>query len=296
MHSRQTSRTTNFSKSMGPGSRPPVSGVRPPMPTNFGQPAGNRPRAATRTRPATAMGDDHGRDDDEGPTQQPQQQQQQQQPNGTSFLPLSQIQTPNRKLRDRKTHGPAFLQSSTKKPREVRDVSGLSRIMRNLSLDDDDPYSKSDGVRVFSKDIQISFCASQSDARREGAFQRPCQKEGVRQFQSRSGTAQTTPMTRPTTPPPQQDAEAAMDKFKSTVDSIIRTPASPAKSCSPVKFPFLTKDSNVTLFAGWNVDERLLEVESQFKEMKEALSGSLTDKKAMEEAVQLAKSRGRSSF
>ncbi|KAK3685390.1 P-loop containing nucleoside triphosphate hydrolase protein [Podospora appendiculata] len=42
---------------------------------------------------------------------------------------------------------------------------------------------------------------------------------------------------------------------------------------------------------GWDVDERLHEVESQFKVMKEAMSLSLTDRKTLEDAVDLAKTR-----
>ncbi|KAK0720333.1 putative KAR3 protein [Lasiosphaeris hirsuta] len=42
---------------------------------------------------------------------------------------------------------------------------------------------------------------------------------------------------------------------------------------------------------GWDVDERLHEVESQFKVMKEAMNVSLTDRKTLEDAVDLAKTR-----
>ncbi|KAK0727447.1 hypothetical protein B0T26DRAFT_137085 [Lasiosphaeria miniovina] len=45
----------------------------------------------------------------------------------------------------------------------------------------------------------------------------------------------------------------------------------------------------------WNVDDRLLQVESQFKVMKEAMNNSLTDKKALEEVVELIKTRDRSN-
>lgn len=42
---------------------------------------------------------------------------------------------------------------------------------------------------------------------------------------------------------------------------------------------------------GWDVDERLHEVESQFKAMKEAMNVSLTDRKTLEDAVDIAKTR-----
>ncbi len=69
-------------------------------------------------------------------------------------------------------------------------------------------------------------------------------------------------------------------------------PSSPSKFSSPIKLNFLTKDSNLTSFAGWDVDGRLNEFESQFKVMKEAFEGTVTDRRAMEEAIDLAKNRG----
>lgn len=48
-------------------------------------------------------------------------------------------------------------------------------------------------------------------------------------------------------------------------------------------------------FTAWDVDERLFEVEAQFKAMKEVMNGSLSDKKAMEEVIEMAKTRGRYS-
>ncbi|KAL2279941.1 hypothetical protein FJTKL_13087 [Diaporthe vaccinii] len=41
----------------------------------------------------------------------------------------------------------------------------------------------------------------------------------------------------------------------------------------------------------WDMDERLVEVEAQFKAMKEVMNVSLTDKKAMEEVIEMAKTR-----
>jgi len=40
------------------------------------------------------------------------------------------------------------------------------------------------------------------------------------------------------------------------------------------------------------VDERLVDIEKQFKVFQEAMSASMTDKKTLEEAVDLAKTRG----
>ncbi|ROW15921.1 hypothetical protein VPNG_02513 [Cytospora leucostoma] len=41
----------------------------------------------------------------------------------------------------------------------------------------------------------------------------------------------------------------------------------------------------------WDVDERLVDMESEFKALKEVMNGSLTDKKAMEEVIEMAKTR-----
>lgn len=55
----------------------------------------------------------------------------------------------------------------------------------------------------------------------------------------------------------------------------------------------MTKHSNLTDYVvGWDVDERLLEVESQFKGLKEMMSSTVNDRKAMEDAMELAKTRG----
>ncbi|ROV93085.1 hypothetical protein VSDG_07354 [Cytospora chrysosperma] len=43
--------------------------------------------------------------------------------------------------------------------------------------------------------------------------------------------------------------------------------------------------------APWDVDERLVDMESQFKALKEVMNVSLTDKKAMEEVIEMAKTR-----
>ncbi|KAK1835925.1 P-loop containing nucleoside triphosphate hydrolase protein [Podospora conica] len=60
---------TNFSQTLGPGSRPPVSNARPGTSMNFTSAVNNRPRAHTRQRPATAMGSHELEDEEQG--QQP---------------------------------------------------------------------------------------------------------------------------------------------------------------------------------------------------------------------------------
>ncbi|KAK3327771.1 P-loop containing nucleoside triphosphate hydrolase protein [Cercophora scortea] len=95
----------------------------------------------------------------------------------------------------------------------------------------------------------------------------------------------------PETPARSRELWAQLGKFETALRTACKTP-SPIKSYSPAKRAlFLTKDSNNKTFTGWDVDERLHEVESQFKVMKEAMSLSLTDRKTLEDAVDLAKTR-----
>jgi hypothetical protein len=73
--------------------------------------------------------------------------------------------------------------------------------------------------------------------------------------------------------------------------------ASPQKSpskCSPSKKPsFLRKDSMLTDFTAWDVDDRLHEVEAQFRALKDVMNSSLTDRKSQDEALELAKTRSK---
>ena len=80
-----------------------------------------------------------------------------------------------------------------------------------------------------------------------------------------------------------------MDRLGASIMKAARTP-SPTKQHTP----FLTKDSNVRNFVAWDVDERLRDVEHQFRDMKEVMNNSLTDKKKLEEAIDHAKTRGMS--
>lgn len=111
--------------------------------------------------------------------------------------------------------------------------------------------------------------------------------------------SQTTPSRVSSQPPPEtpshtvQEAQNALNTFEQQLASVSKTPGSPLKSSSPTKRTFLTKESNIRGFAAWDVDERLHEVEAQFKAMKEVMNGSLGDRKALEEVIDLAKTRGK---
>ena len=85
-----------------------------------------------------------------------------------------------------------------------------------------------------------------------------------------------------------------MERIGSIFTSIRKKPLSPTKSCSTTRTLFLTKDSNLTTFTVWDVDGRLGEIETHFKTMKDALEGTMSDRKTLEEAIGLAKKRGMS--
>lgn len=70
----------------------------------------------------------------------------------------------------------------------------------------------------------------------------------------------------------------------------IKTAASPTKSPSPRKY--LNNFSDLTDFAVWDVDGRVGDMESQFKELKDMVNSTLTQKKGHDDALELAKTRG----
>jgi kinesin family protein C1 len=72
--------------------------------------------------------------------------------------------------------------------------------------------------------------------------------------------------------------------------SAIKAVGSATKSPSPLKF--LHKCSNLTGFTGWDVDGRVGNMESQFKELKDMVNSSLTERKSQENALEITKTRG----
>lgn len=70
----------------------------------------------------------------------------------------------------------------------------------------------------------------------------------------------------------------------------LKTPKSPHKFSSPQNF--LRKDSNLAGFAAWDVDGRVNSVDVHFNELKDMVSSSLAAQKVLEDAMELAKSRG----
>ena len=272
---------TNFSQTLGPGSRPPVGNPRLGPSMNFTPSVHNRPRANTRPRPATAMGS-HELEEDE----------QEQQPNGTKLSPSLHVVA--RRQRKKLRESISF-DSISVRSRHQRDVSTdlfrLSKQMQQLSIDHKTRRIHERGQVIFQGQVQ------------PGPKQLPEVKvhlmaHGMGREQSQDApvldAASTTP--EPSTPRRSTDMEAHLGKVETAIKSLCKHPLSPFKSSSPSKSVYLTKDSNLTSYIGFDVAGRLDEVESQFKQMKEAMNVSLTDRKTLEDAVDLAKTRGRWSL
>lgn len=95
---------------------------------------------------------------------------------------------------------------------------------------------------------------------------------------------------------PVVDVETAIKTYEKVLKSAVADSPkkkSPSK-CSPSKKPcFLRKESTLTDFTAWDVDDRLHEVEAQFRALKDVMNSSLTDRKSQDEALELAKTRSK---
>lgn len=241
-----------------------------------------RQRANTaRARPQTAMAS-HNSEDDSTTSKQ-----------NCTMPPPSQSKFSSGSLQNFKLRKAASVQSmglhaSTSK----RDVS-ISTMMGNLSLNDERAYDstskRSQVISTKENGLLISLRPS-SDQLGSATF-RQSRTEAVAQLLPQREGLEANILVPPMTPRA-QDAQQALDNFETTLlASTRKCTQSPSKSPSKVR-PFLTKDSNTRTFTAWDMDERLIEVEAQFKAMKEVMNVSLSDKKAMEEVIEMAKTRG----
>lgn len=102
-------------------------------------------------------------------------------------------------------------------------------------------------------------------------------------------------MTDPATPSPDSKrVRADMKVFEEAIMSTIKESRSPARCPSPSKLMFLTKDSNTTQFAAWDVEGRLGELDSQFKKVQDSMNSMISDKELMDERVEMYKKRSES--
>lgn len=52
-----------------------------------------------------------------------------------------------------------------------------------------------------------------------------------------------------------------------------------------MKTPFLSKDSNITGFTGWDVRGRIEDMEAMYFELKDTMADTNVERKSLEEAV-----------
>ncbi|SCO18647.1 probable kinesin-related protein KLPA [Fusarium fujikuroi] len=82
-----------------------------------------------------------------------------------------------------------------------------------------------------------------------------------------------------------------LNEFEESLSlSPVKKFTSPVKNTSPSK-SFLNKDSNLTSYVAWDVDGRVVDMESQFKELKEMVNTTLSERKGQDDALELAKKR-----
>lgn len=84
----------------------------------------------------------------------------------------------------------------------------------------------------------------------------------------------------------------------SKMEALKDTPATPCKLLkpSPQKTPYLTKDSNVTAFIAWDVDDRLERMESMYSKLEGTITSTTFDKSGLEEALAAYKARSERTF
>lgn len=286
---------SGFAQSVGPNaSRPGSTITRSKTSMSFHRSTDTRQGPnGNRIRPQTSM-TTHAVEDDEQPTGK----------QNCTMLPLSfrsSTQSAPNALPERRLRKAASVQyMGPRASAPGRDIS-ISTMMGKLSLNDE----RANGI-LLTRDQAISTkenCPPSPSSLRQSDFL--LENVTLRPAQSRREDGTATPVTLPedsrasimappkTPPRSTQHALDMLDKFGDTLRASTRK-CSESPSKSPSKPPsFLTKDSNLTTFTAWDMDERLVEVEAQFKAMKEVMNVSLTDKKAMEEVIEMAKTRGR---
>lgn len=273
-----------FAQSVGPGLGRSNSTIgRAQTSMSFHQSTNTRQRSNTsRARPQTAMNTRAAEED------------------ATTGKKNCTMPPPSQSISDslqyHKVRKVASAQSIGSRPlAPIRDVS-ISTMMGNLSLDDKRAYDgrfKRNQAISAKENLPPSLSLRPSSMQLDNVTFRHSQREETKDHLPQDDSRVCT-MAPPKTPASAADAKKMLDTFEETLLASTRKyTGSPTKSPSKVR-QFLTKDSNLRTFTAWDMDERLIEVEAQFKAMKEVMNGSLSDKKAMEEVIEMSKTRGRS--
>lgn len=208
-------------------------------------------------------------------------------------------------IQGRKIRKAASIHSMGQQPSTSQREVSISTMMGKLSLKDERAYdSNSKRSQVISNKENCPPNSIPALAPAPVSLRSSSEQESNINFrQSRSDEAAVVPYSRPeecgydavsapkTPPHSAKHALRVLDSFENTLlTSTKKYTQSPTKS--PSKAQFLTKDSNIRAFTAWDMDLRLVEVEAQFKQMKEVMNISLKDKTHMEEVIDMAKARG----
>ncbi|KAF4814361.1 Kinesin-like protein klpA [Colletotrichum siamense] len=176
-----------------------------------------------------------------------------------------------------------------------REVSLTSRFGA-LSIKDDtssDSAQDEDQV-VFSQENSVSSATTTASgaAQMDNVTMRSPRKLAMKPPDLSPKKRHASRMTDPATPSPDSKrVRADMKVFEEAIMSTIKESRSPARCPSPSKLMFLTKDSNTTQFAAWDVEGRLGELDSQFKKVQDSMNSMISDKELMDERVEMYKKR-----
>ncbi|KAI9155138.1 LOW QUALITY PROTEIN: Kinesin-like protein klpA [Paramyrothecium foliicola] len=234
-----------------------VPNDRPPLSRANPRPGHSRSKSQAPMRPRTAHGH---REEEEYEATPPGK-------NGTN-QPLRQPSTTRQTI---PLHNKKTRNSSHTSPTSIRE-SSLATRFNKLSLNDD--KSLPSGSEIGSRPPQLSTNLSNITITRQRRIKELPMK----------------------TKSPLMDnmLKRQVEKVQDSI-SAVKAAASPTKSPSPHKL-FLTKDSNLTGYTGWDVDGRVDVMESRFKELSDMVHNSLEAKQAHDEALELAKTRGLSWY
>jgi kinesin family protein C1 len=166
-------------------------------------------------------------------------------------------------------------QQEGKSPREVSISTALSR----LRLDDSENNSK-------SKDCKKATNYSTGSVRTPKNSSYPAMRK------SKLDNSHGAPII---LHPPDDSLVASLSRvpIRSRIEAQYATPATPSKATysSPVKTPYLTKNSNITAFTAWDVHGRIEDMETMYSELKGTLKGINMERNGLEEAAEQYKLR-----
>ncbi|RDL34375.1 putative carboxy-terminal kinesin 2 [Venustampulla echinocandica] len=283
--SRNTS-NSSFSSSIGPGQSRPNSmySSRPQTSMAFSQSTSSRPRTALpKPRPATSMANHLEEEEAEAEDQGKQNGMQPLSPISSVQLFQNSTKLQNRKLQNRKLRDQQST-PSVRSPRHInkrRDVS-VSTAMQQLSLDQIDYDDENEEHQAISTTVN-----SQTSVQSQKHY-----------TNDDSGDLWT------------HNSEKALVLFMESANSLVGpktpskiplrrrpditpTPTTPFRFSKPSgkKKQFLTKDSNVTGFLGFDIDNRLEKMEAMYSDLIDKVNLSSLERNGLEEAVTVFKAR-----